>query len=152
MGYRKKGDSSRNDLVEGDLSNLVYVDHIGQNDIEETSMCREGGFACRYRMRYTGGLGSFGDRRARIPTLSIDNVPVQMDILEWQLGIIVITTGDRSEIQHELDFRNRWRSERNKSGIGPLMMPLITSTEWVQIQARGKIGWSAWQSMGRVKQ
>ena len=47
---------------------------------------------------------------------------------------------------------NRWRSERNKSGIAPIERPLITSTEWMQIQAHEKIGRPERQSIDKEKQ
>ena len=65
------------------------------------------------------------------------------------MGGIDITDGDRGEFQHELDLvRNRWGIGRDKRGIGPITRPLITSTEWMRIQAHEKIGWSEWKSVG----
>ena len=97
--------------------------------------------------------GSFGDRRVKLSTLAISRVAIRKDILEGKLRSLDITNGDRSEIQHELDLiRNRWEIERNKSGIGAIKIPLVTSTKWIQIQARENIGWSDWQSMDRWKQ
>ena len=137
MGYRKKDDACRNNLIEWDLRNLVYVDHFGKNDSVDTCALQKGGRMCRYHMRYARGWGSFGHLWAKLSTLAIDKVSVQNDILEGQLGIIDIADGDSEDIQHELDvIRNRWESERIKSIIGPIKRPLLTSTEWIQIQAR----------------
>ena len=153
MEYRLKDDALRINLVDGDLSNLVYVDPIGKNDSEDTSMRQKDGRMCRYLMRYTRGWTSFGDRRAKLSTLAIYNVAIQKDILEEQLRGIDITNGDREEIQHELDLvKNRRGSAINKSEIGPTKRPLITSMDWIHIQAREKIGWSEWHSVGRGKQ
>ena len=149
-GYREKDDALRNNLAEWDLSNLAYVDHFGQTDTEETSMCQKDGRMRRCHMRRARGCGPFGDRRGNLPTLAIDKVAIQKDILEGELVSIDITDGDRGEVQHELDLiRNRWGSGRNKGGIDPRKRPLITSTEWIRIQAREKIGWTERQSLER---
>ena len=71
MDYRWKDDALHGNLADGDLGYLAYVDHFGQNGREETSMCQKDGCMCRHHMRYTGGLGSFGDRRAKLSTLAI---------------------------------------------------------------------------------
>ena len=55
MDYRKRGDALRGNLIGEDLGHLVYVDHFGQNDSEETSMCQKVGCMCRYHMRYARG-------------------------------------------------------------------------------------------------
>ena len=36
MEYREKDDAFRNNLIEWDLRSLVYVDHCGENDGEDT--------------------------------------------------------------------------------------------------------------------
>ena len=109
MAYRKEDDSFRRNFIDWHLGNLVYVDHFGKNDIEETSIRHKDGRMCRYHMRYTTGWGSFGDRRPKLQTLVIDKVAIQKDILEGKLRSIDIADGDREEIQHELDLvRNRW--------------------------------------------
>ena len=104
-------------------------------------------------MRYTRGWKSFGDRRAKFSTLAISEVSIQKDSLEGLLRSIEITDGDREGIQHELHLAgNRWGIEGNKSGIGPIKRPLLTSTEWVQIQEREMIGRSSRNSVGKEKQ
>ena len=96
-------------MDEGDLGNLEYVDHFGQNDSDDTFVCQKDGRICRYHMRYTRGWGSFGDHWANLPTLAIDKEAIQKDILEGKLRIVDITNGDRAEIHHGLDLiRNRW--------------------------------------------
>ena len=52
MGYRTKDDAIRGNLIEGDLGNLAYVDHFGQNYIEDTFVCQKDGCMCRCHMRY----------------------------------------------------------------------------------------------------
>ena len=67
----------------------------------------------------------------------IDKVAIQKDILYGKLAGIEISNEDREEIQQELDFvKNDWAIERNQGGIGQCKRPLLTSTEWIQIQAR----------------
>ena len=106
-------------MIDGDLSNLVYVDHFGGNDIEETSMCREALCICRYHMRYTRGWGAFGDLLAKLPTLSIDGVAIQKETLAWKSMDIEFRNEDREGLQQELDLsNNRWGIERKERSWG----------------------------------
>ena len=93
--YRKKGDELRNNLAEWDLGDLLYVGEFGQCDSEDTFVRREDGCVCRYHMRCARGLKPFGDRRSKLPTLAIDRVSIQKDILDGQLWIVDIADGDR---------------------------------------------------------
>ena len=70
MEYRGKDDALRGNFTEGDLGSLLYVDHMGQNDIAETSMRQKDGRICRYHTRYTRGWESFVDLRAKLSTFA----------------------------------------------------------------------------------
>ena len=91
-GYQRKDDTLRGNLVDGDLGNLVYLAHYGQNDREMTLMGQKSQCICRYHMRYTRGWASSEDRWVKIPTLLIDKVAIQGDILEgsWESFVIIM--------------------------------------------------------------
>ena len=96
---------------------------------------------CRKHMRHTRGCESSADRREKIPTLFVDKVAIQKDILAGKLGILDIHNEGREEIPQELDSaKNRWGSERCKSGIAKSYMPLLTSTEWGRIHIHEMVG------------
>ena len=73
-------------MDEGDLGNLEYVDHFGQNDIAMTFLCQKSQRMCRYHMRYTRGWGPSGDRSVNLPTVFIGKVVIQKDIVEGDFG------------------------------------------------------------------
>ena len=108
---------------------------------------------CDYHMRYARGWESPEDRRVNLSTLFVGKVDIRMDILEGRLGIIGIPNGDRVEIRQELDLlKNRSGYGRRKSGIIASKRPLLTSTEWVWVQIRERVGRMERQSMDRGDQ
>ena len=92
-----------NDWVQNDLDEMIYVDRL-RGDTEETCifMCQVGGWACRYRMKYTRGVGEDGEIWGRLAELRIDKVAVRKEILQRQSGEGDIPDGLRVELRYEL--------------------------------------------------
>ena len=86
-----------------------------RNIIERDFMCQVGGFACRYRVKYTRGVVGRGAEWGKLAELQIDKVSAQKDISKKRLEEEDIPGGLRVEIRGELsNINKRWGPSREE--------------------------------------
>ena len=126
-----------NDLVGGNLDELIYADRRGGSQIAGSFICPqtpEQRCACRYHMRYTRGVELKGDAYDRLAEFQIDNVAVQRDIPIKQLEDETTVGVERGQLQEELGgIEERWESDRSDEEEWT-KRPFMPSEEWRVIE------------------
>ena len=74
-----------NEWIQQDLDELVYVGRSGRSSSGWAFMCQVGGFAYRYRMKYTRGVVEKGEEWWGLSEFQIDKVALQKEISRQQL-------------------------------------------------------------------